>query len=45
MKDYTTNKRYCPHEITTKFNSVQVYRQTGDITQNQTQSATTNGFV
>ena len=31
MKHYTTNKRYCPHEITTKLNSVQLYRQTGDI--------------
>jgi len=31
MKDYTTNKRYCPHEITTKLNSVQLYRQTRDI--------------
>lgn len=31
MKHYTTNKRYCPHEITTKLHSVQIYRQTGDI--------------
>lgn len=31
MKDYTTNKRYCPHEITTKIHSVQTYRQTGDV--------------
>ena len=31
MKHYTTNKRYCPHEITTKLHSVQLYRQTGDI--------------
>ncbi len=31
MKQYTTNKRYCPHEITTKLHSVQTYRQTGDI--------------
>ncbi len=31
MKDYTTNKRYCPHEIATKLHSVQTYRQTGDI--------------
>ena len=31
MKHYTTNKRYCPHEITTKLHSVQTYRQTGDI--------------
>ncbi len=31
MKHYTTNKRYCPHEIVTKLHSVQTYRQTGDI--------------
>ena len=31
MKHYTTNKRYCPHEITTKLHSVQIYRQTKDI--------------
>ena len=31
MEHYNINKRYCPHEITTKINSVQVYRQTGDI--------------
>ena len=31
MKHYTTNKRYCPHEIVTKLNSVQLYRQTKDI--------------
>ena len=31
MKHYTTNKRFCPHEITTKLHSVQIYRQTGDI--------------
>ena len=31
MKHYTTNKRYCPHEITTKLHSVQLYRQTKDI--------------
>ena len=31
MKHYTTNKRYCPHEITTKLKSVQLYRQTKDI--------------
>ncbi|MGI6197370.1 MAG: transposase [Eubacteriales bacterium] len=31
MKNYTTNKRYCPHEITTKLHSVQLYRQTRDI--------------
>ena len=31
MKNYTTNKRYCPHEISTKVHSVQLYRQTKDI--------------
>ena len=31
MKHYTTNKRYCPHEITTKLHSVLLYRQTKDI--------------
>ena len=31
MKHDTTNKRYCPHEISTKIHSVQVYRQTKDI--------------
>ena len=31
MKHYTTNKRYCPHEISTKLHSVQTYRQTKDI--------------
>lgn len=31
MKDYNTSKRYCPHEITTKLHSVQLYRQTKDI--------------
>ena len=31
MKHYTTNKRYCPHEIATKIHSVQIYRQTKDI--------------
>ena len=31
MKDYTTNKRYCPHEIVTKLKSVELYRQTKDI--------------
>ena len=31
MKDYITNKRYCPHEITTKEYSVKLYRETNDI--------------
>ena len=31
MKDYSTKKRYCPHEITTKIHSVELYRQTRDI--------------
>lgn len=31
MKDYSTVKRYCPHEITTKEKSVKLYRQTKDI--------------
>ena len=31
MNYYTTNKRYCPHEIATKIHSVQTYRQTHDI--------------
>lgn len=31
MKDYTTNKRYCPHLLETKLHSVQLYRQTRDI--------------
>lgn len=31
MKDYTTNKRYCPHLLETKIHSVQLYRQTRDI--------------
>ena len=31
MKDYTTNKRYCPHLLVTKLHSVQLYRQTRDI--------------
>lgn len=31
MKYCTTNKRYCPHEITTKIHSVETYRQTRDI--------------
>ena len=31
MKSITQNKRYCPHEITTKIYSVSLYRQTKDI--------------
>ena len=31
MKDYITNKRYCPHEITTKEYCVKLYRKTKDI--------------
>lgn len=31
MNSITQNKRYCPHEITTKVHSVEFYRQTGDI--------------
>lgn len=31
MKSITHNKRYCPHEITTKTHSVEAYRQTKDI--------------
>lgn len=31
MNSITQNKRYCPHEITTKEYSVKLYRQTGDI--------------
>ncbi len=31
MNSITQNKRYCPHEITTKINSVKLYRQTKDI--------------
>lgn len=31
MKDYSTIKRYCPHEIVTKINSVKLYRETRDI--------------
>ena len=31
MKDYTTNKRYCPHLLETKLHSVELYRQTKDI--------------
>ena len=31
MRSITQNKRYLPHEITTKVNSVKLYRQTKDI--------------
>lgn len=31
MKVYNTTKRYCPHEIVTKINSVKIYRETKDI--------------
>ncbi|HZK21458.1 MAG TPA: DDE-type integrase/transposase/recombinase [Oscillospiraceae bacterium] len=31
MESITQNKRYCPHEITTKIHSVETYRKTGDI--------------
>ena len=31
MKSITQNKRYLPHEMSTKINSVKLYRQTGDI--------------
>lgn len=31
MSSITRNKRYCPHEITTKINSVKLYRETKDI--------------
>ena len=31
MNSITQNKRYCPHEITTKINSVKLYRETRDI--------------
>ena len=31
MNSITQNKRYLPHEITTKVNSVKLYRQTKDI--------------
>ena len=30
MKHYSTNKRYCPHEISTKFHAVELYRKEGD---------------
>ena len=31
MNSITQKKRYCPHEITTKINSVKLYRETKDI--------------
>ena len=31
MNSITQKKRYCPHEITTKINSVKLYRETRDI--------------
>ena len=31
MKSITQNKRYLPHEMSTKINSVKLHRQTGDI--------------
>jgi len=31
MNSVTQNKRYCPHEVTTKVNSVKLYRETRDI--------------
>lgn len=31
MNSVTQNKRYCPHEVTTKVNSVKLYRETKDI--------------
>ena len=31
MNSITQNKRYLPHEISTKMNSVKLYRQTNDI--------------
>lgn len=31
MKEYSTNKRYCPHLLATKVHSVEVYRQTKDV--------------
>ena len=31
MGSITQNKRYCPHEITTKVHAVEMYRQTGDV--------------
>lgn len=31
MEQYNTNKRYCPHELTTKIHAVETYRKTKDI--------------
>ena len=31
MKSIAQNKRYCPHEITTRINSVKMYRRTKDV--------------
>ena len=31
MKDYTTTKRFCPHQIPTKIGAVNLYRYTHDI--------------
>lgn len=31
MKSIAQNKRYCPHEITTKMHAVEFYRQYGDV--------------
>ncbi len=31
MNNNSTNKRYCPHEVTTKYYAVNAYRQTKDI--------------
>lgn len=31
MKEYSTNKRYCPHLVATRVHSVEVYRQTKDV--------------
>lgn len=31
MNDYTTNKRYCPHQITAKVGAVRLYRSSHDI--------------
>ena len=31
MKNYITNKRCCPHEITTKIKPVKLYQETKDI--------------
>lgn len=31
MEDYSTKKRYCPHQIQTKIKSVELFRQTHDV--------------